>query len=138
MAFTPNREALLALIRPDMKLTKEFLKRIYAFEISYPGFSEQALTALERIGCVRAREHYMAWVREYESKRDAELKEVAHWYRLECEKQWEKRQKGGEEKRRQEIQSLTKGELTELCQKLLQEGVIERPEQFAMAVLRAR
>lgn len=99
MVCTPNRESLLALIQPDMKLTKEFLKRIYAFEISYPGFSEEAIAALEEIGCIWAREHYNAWVQEYESKRDAELKEVAHWYRLECEKQWEKRQKEGEERR---------------------------------------
>ena len=101
MVCTPNRESLLALIQPDMKLTKEFLKRIYAFEISYPGFSEEAIATLEKIGCVRAREHYNAWVKEYESRRDAELKEVAHWYRMECEKQWEKRQKEGEEQRTQ-------------------------------------
>ncbi len=99
MECTPNRESLIALIQPDIHITKEFLKRIYAFEISYPGFSEEAIAALEKIGCVRAREHYNAWVKEYESRRDAELKEVAHWYRLECEKQWEKRQKEGEERR---------------------------------------
>ena len=103
MECTPNRESLLALIQPDMKLTKEFLKRIYAFEISYPGFSEEAIAALEAVGCVRAREHYTSWVKEYESKRDAELKEVAHWYRLECEKEWEKKVKEGEVRRRQEI-----------------------------------
>ena len=103
MECTPNRESLLALIQPNLRLTKEFLKRIYAFEISYPGFSEEAITALEGIGCVRAREHYTSWVKEYESKRDAELKEVAHWYRLECEKQWEKRRKEGEGQRKQNI-----------------------------------
>ena len=95
-----SREELLASIRPGMKLTKDFLKRIYGYEISYPGFSEEAIAALEKIGCVRAREHYNAWVQEYESKRDAELKGVAHWYRLECEKQWEKRRKEGEEQRK--------------------------------------
>lgn len=101
MECTPNRESLIALIQPDIHITKEFLKRIYAFEISYPGFSEEAIAALEEIGCVRAREHYTSWVKEYESRRDAELKEVAHWYRLECEKEWEKKQKGSEEQRTQ-------------------------------------
>lgn len=101
MECTPNRESLLALIQPDMKLTKEFLKRIYAFEISYPGFSEEAIAALEEVGCIRAREHYTSWVKEYESRRDAELKEVARWHRLECEKEWEKKQKGSEEQRTQ-------------------------------------
>ena len=119
MVCTPNRESLLALIQPDMKLTKEFLKRIYAFEISYPGFSEEAIAALEEIGCIWAREHYNAWVQEYESKRDAELKEVAHWYRLECEKQWEKRQKEGEERRKtQEEVELLKQKKRLLIQKL--------------------
>ena len=94
MECTPNRESLLALIQPNLRLTKEFLKRIYAFEISYPGFSEEAITALEGIGCVRAREHYTSWVKEYESKRDAELKEVAHWYRLECGKAMGEKKKG--------------------------------------------
>lgn len=106
MECTPNRESLLALIQPNLRLTKEFLKRIYAFEISYPGFSEEAIAALEAVGCVRAREHYTSWVQEYESKRDAELKEVAHWYRLECEKQWEKRRKEGEERRKREEKEL--------------------------------
>ena len=119
MECTPNRESLLALIQPDMKLTKEFLKRIYAFEIGYPGFSEEAIAALEAVGCVRAREHYISWVQKYESKRDGELKEVAHWNRLECEKQWEKRQKEGEERRKtQEEVELLKQKKRLLIQKL--------------------
>lgn len=104
MDCAPNRESLSILVQPDMKLTKEFLKRIYAFDMDYPGFSEEAIAALESVGCVRAREHYTAWVQEYESKRDTELKEAAHWYRLECEKQWEKKQKGSEEQRTQKQQ----------------------------------
>lgn len=138
MVCTPSREVLLALIRSDMKsIPKEFFKRIYAFELSYPGFSEQAIAALEDAGCGRARQYYNDWVVEYKTMHDAELKEVSKWYRQECEREYQRRQKEGEEKRRQEIQSLTKDELTELCQKLLQEGTIERPEQFATAVLRA-
>ena len=96
-----SKAELLALIRPDMNITKEFLKQTYAFNMDYPEFSEEAIAALEAVGCVRAKEHYTAWVQEYESKRDAELKKVSHWYRLECEKQWEKKQKEGEQQRKQ-------------------------------------
>ncbi|MFG6369557.1 MAG: hypothetical protein K1W16_14315 [Lachnospiraceae bacterium] len=104
MICTPSREALLALIQPDMKtIPKEFFKRIYGFEISYPGFSKQAITALENAGCLKARQYYENWVNEYETVREAGLKEVTHWYQLECEKQWEKMQKGGEEQRIQNI-----------------------------------
>lgn len=118
MECTPNRESLLALIQPDMKLTKEFLKGIYAFEISYPGFSEQAIAALEAAGCSKARQYYGDWVNEYETARNAELKEVAHWYRLECEKQWEKRRKeGGEQRKREEKELLLKRKRLLLTQK---------------------
>lgn len=104
MECTPNRESLLALFRPDMEsIPKEFLKRIYSFELDYPGFADQAIAALEAAGCSKARQYYDDWVNEYETAHNAELKEVAHWYRLECEKQWEKRQKEGEKRRKQEM-----------------------------------
>lgn len=97
-----SREALLAKIKPDMRLTKDFLKNVYSYELDYPGFSEQAIAALEAAGCSRARQYYEAWVSEYEAKRDAGLKEVAHWYRLELERQWGNKEKEGESKRKQE------------------------------------
>ena len=99
MVCTPNKEALLALIQPDLKLTKEFLKHIYSFELSYSGFSEQAIAALEAAGFSRARACYDIWVTEYETVCKAEMKEAAKWYSKECEKQWEKKQKGSEAKR---------------------------------------
>lgn len=73
----PSKEELLQSIHPDMLLTRNFFKRIYAYEFTCPGFADQALAALEAAGCSRARQYYGDWMREYESKRDAELKEVA-------------------------------------------------------------
>lgn len=105
-----SKEELLASIKPGMNLAKDFFKRIYGYEISYPGFSEQAIAALEAAGCSKARQYYDDWVNEYETARNAELKEVAHWYRLECEKQWEKKQKGSEERRKQEMNRSQKWE----------------------------
>lgn len=96
MACTPSREALLALIQPDMRLTKEFLKRIYAFNMECPGFSEQAIAVLESAGCSKARVYYENWVAEYQAAHDKEMKEVARWYRKECEKEFEKMKKGRE------------------------------------------
>ena len=96
-----SKEGLLSSIQPNVKLTKDFIKRIYGYEISYPGFSEQAIAALEAAGCSKARQYYENWVAEYEAAYNAEMKEVAHWYRLECEKEWEKKQKGSEEQRTQ-------------------------------------
>lgn len=101
-----SREELLAGIRPGMRLTEGFIRSIYSNEISCPGFSEQAISALEQAGCSRARQYYENWVAEYEAAYKAEIKPVAHWYRLECEKQWEKRRKEGEERRKQEEMEL--------------------------------
>ena len=99
MECTPSREALLSFIRPDMEsIPREFFKRVYAFELSYPGFSEQAIAALEDAGCGRARQYYNDWIAEYKAMRDAESKEFAHWYVAECEREWKKRQKEGEER----------------------------------------
>lgn len=107
MECTPNKESLLALVKPDMHLTKEFLKRIYSFELDYPGFAEQAIAALESAGCSRARRYYEDWVAEYEAAYKAEIKEAAKWYMKECEKRWDKKQKGSEEQRtRKEVDSL--------------------------------
>lgn len=133
-----NKETLLASIKPNMRLTKSFIKRIYGYGVTDASFPDKAIAELEKVGCSRARQYYESWVNEYETTRDAELKEVAHWYATECEREWKKRQEEGDERRTQNIQSLTKEELTELCQKLLQEGVIEKPEQFATAVLQGK
>lgn len=92
----PSKDELLNSIRPDMRLTKDFFRRVYGYEISYPDFAEEAISALEAAGCTRAREHYEIWVGEYESKHDAQMKEVSVWYVQESKRQWEKRQKEGE------------------------------------------
>ncbi len=117
-----SREELLAGIRPGMRLTKGFIRSIYSNEISCPGFAEQAIAALEQAGCSRARQYYEDWVAEYEVAYNAEMKEVAHWYRLECEKRWEKRQKEGEEKRKrkeaEQLQQMSNKDLIALLENL--------------------
>ena len=84
-----------------MKLTKNFFRRIYGYEISWPGFADRAIAALEAAGCSRARGYYETWVREYA----AEMKKVAAWYAEECKRQWEKRQKEGERERARQQQT---------------------------------
>lgn len=60
-----SEEELLSCIAPGMRLTKDFFKRIYGYEISCPGFSGQAIAALEAAGCSKARQYYEEWVREW-------------------------------------------------------------------------
>lgn len=120
----PSREELLQGIQPGMKLTKAFFMRVYGYEITYPGFAEVALGRLEAIGCGKAHEYYQAFTAEYEAGRDAELKEVAVWYRLECEKKWKK--EGEEQRKRKDkimngLGKMSDGDLLKLWQQRKQQ-----------------
>ncbi len=104
-----SREQLLQSISPDMKLTKGFFRKIYGYELSSPGFREQAISTLEAAGCTKARAYYNDVVGEYQKVRDENLKPVAAVYLKECDQKWEQGQKRGEEQRRErKIQLLTR------------------------------
>lgn len=118
MECTPDKESLLALIRSDMRLTKDFFKRIYSFELDYPGFSEQAIAALEAAGCCRAREYYNHWVTEYEDKHREEMKQVAQWYQSWYDSQ-HGRKRGDELRARRQGTRQRKKRLLELKRALL-------------------
>ena len=76
-----SREDLLQSIQPGMRLDKDFFLKIYGYELTYPRFSEIALTALEDAGCSKAREYYRDIVGAYEAKQEETMKNVAEWYR---------------------------------------------------------
>ena len=95
----PNKQQLLDSIKPDMQLNKALFLKIYGYEISFPGFADEAIQILENSGCNRAREYYDMAVSEYQRKHDEELKPVARQIRKQWEKDWEKLVKEGDEKR---------------------------------------
>ena len=102
-------QELLQSIRPDMRLTKDFFKRVYGWETDYPGFADRAVNALEAAGCSRAREYYDTWVQEYEAERDAVLKRVSVWYGEELKRRRaEKERQVRKERKEQEIELLEK------------------------------
>ena len=101
----PSKDELLNSIRPDMRLTKDFFRRVYGYEISYPGFAEQAITLLETAGCLKAGNYYETWVNEFEATYEAGMKEVSAWYAEQCKRQWEKIQKEGEATRARQQQT---------------------------------
>ena len=85
-----------------MKLDKAFFLKIYGYELTWPGFRETAIKALEDAGCSKAREYYDSVVGEYEKGYREQMKEVGKWYLEECNKEWEKKVKEGEEKRKKQ------------------------------------
>lgn len=125
----PDKDELLHSFSASMKLYKSTFLKIYGYELTYPGYAEKALSWLEMLGCSKARAYYSGVVAEYEYQHEKELKEVAHWYRGQCEND-----KKEVRAKKWKIENLTRTELIELCQSLLRSGIISEPEQFSAAV----
>lgn len=121
----PTKESLLESINPDMKLYKSTFKRIYGYELSYPGFAEEALAKLESAGCCKAREYYSSFVTEYENEHEKEMVKVAEWYRKELERSEEPRTRQQEtEQRKTALHQKSDRELLILLQKLKAENAL--------------
>ena len=105
-----SRLELMQLLRLGKKMDRDIAYKIYGYAVTRPEFEEEALSLMERLYILYAapedrppRELYREIMDNYHRERDEELKPVAHWFAGECEKQWEKRQEEGEEKRRIEL-----------------------------------
>ena len=103
-----GREPLMRSLRPDVKLYKSTFKKILGYDITTPGFAEDALTRLEILGCSRAREYYEAVRSEWQQEHDTQMKSVAHWYKGQCENEFEnmKRKAVRESREEQEVEQL--------------------------------
>lgn len=118
---------LLDSISSQMRLTKSFFKSIYAKELTWrDGFADVAIERLEQAGCSRAREYYESYVLGYQAEQDVALKEVASWYRRQCEQEWERKihkygnkRKGGETERIQREMELLEQKKMLLKKKLV-------------------
>ena len=75
-----SREELLESIKPDMRLDKGFFLKIYAYNMTTPGFAAGALARLEDAGCTRAKEYYRRVIGEWQQEHDKAMKNVAEWY----------------------------------------------------------
>ena len=117
-----SREELLQSINPEMKLDRAFFMKVYGYEISFPGFAEIAIKALEDAGCSKAREYYTLLVDEYERKKREDLYPVAVEYVKKLEMQWEKKVKRSDklskEKKKQSLQQRRQQNWNEMSQML--------------------
>ena len=101
-----SREPLMRSLRPDVKLYKSTFKKILGYDITTPGFAEDALTRLEILGCSRAREYYEAVRSEWQKEHDAQMKRAAEWSRDQWANEWEntKRKAVRESRKKQEAE----------------------------------
>lgn len=96
-----------------MKLNKAFFLKIYGYEITWPGFAETALRALEDAGCSKAGSYYTSVVEAYERELDEQLKPVAKWLQEKIDSDFEKQvkeyeRKQGDEKRKSQKTKLSR------------------------------
>lgn len=135
---SPKALEHLAAISPDMRLTQDFFKKIYGFELSFHGYAETALTTLEAAGCHNARKYYKQWTESYESEQKKVLHNTAIWLGQQYDKHIKNEQKEGTESRRTQqtkLRSLSTQELEQLYNKLLKQGTITTPNQFAELII---
>lgn len=99
-----SREELLQSIQPGMKLDKAFFLKIYGYEITWPGFADTAIKALENAGCSKARDYYDSIVSEYEKGYREQIRKAGKWYLDKCSK----KQKGSEEQRKEKKSRLSR------------------------------
>lgn len=99
----PDRQQLLESIRlhSGRQMNRAFFLRIYGYELSFPGFADEAIKALNDAGCSKAREYYNATVKEYQRKQDEELKPVVKELHRKWENEWKRLEKEGEGRRRE-------------------------------------
>lgn len=108
MAF---REEFEQSISQGMKLTKRMFLNILACDISTSGYADRVLDKLESVGGTKAKEYYKRVKDEWQREHDAQMKSVAHWYKGQCENEWEntKRKAVRESRKEQEVEHMKAG-----------------------------
>ena len=115
-----GRKPFLHSFSCDMKLYKSTFKKILGYDITTPGFAEDALTRLEILGCSRAREYYETVKAEWQKEHDAQMKRAAEWSRDRGPNEFERRKvKLRTEKEAEQQQELL--ELLETKRQILKE-----------------
>lgn len=87
-------------------------KAIYGYELTYPGYADIAIRAMELTEPKNAREEYEKWVTDYEKGYDAMMKNVAEWY----DKELDKRKEAKRRSWKKNLKNMTSNEILKLMQ----------------------
>lgn len=107
---SPSRRELLDSMEIGMKLFKSTFLKIFSYNMTTPGFAEEALSKLEAAGCSQARNYYTSITTEWQREHDEMMNSVAGWYR----QQAYKGKKVNEPRKQQEPERLTKERLQQI------------------------
>lgn len=121
----PNRKSFLSTFKVGMKLYRSAFLKIYGYELTWPGFAEDALTRLEILGCSNAREYYVTTVAAYRYEHEKEMINVAEWYRKELERSEKSRTRQQEAEQEKEVlHQMSDKKLLLLLRELEAEGAL--------------
>lgn len=115
------RNKLLNEMGSDMHLSKSYFEKILGLDITTPGFAEDALTRLEILGCSRAREYYETVKAEWQREHDEQMKSVAHWYKGQCENEFENMKRKAVRESREDLKKMSNSELLTHLESLIAE-----------------
>lgn len=117
----PDKDELLHSFGTGMKLYKSTFLKIYGYELTYPGYAEKALSWLEMLGCSKARIYYSGVVAEYEHQHEKEMKSAAHWYKGQCENEFENMKRKAVRESREDLKKMSNSELLTHLESLIAE-----------------
>lgn len=123
----PTRKKLLHSFKIGMKFTKSFFLKIFGYDITTPGFAEDAIARLEILGSTKARGHYRGIAIEWQYYNEKMLQEVASWYRKQnFDKEGVNRPRKQQEveQRKEALHQMSDRELLILLQKLREENAL--------------
>lgn len=106
-----NKDMLLKSINPEMRLTESFFKRIYAYELTYPGFAEEAVKRLEDAGSTKSRGYYEQFSRKYRQQEEETLRNTGEWYVQQLKKQQEDAERKEVVKWEKNVKKMSQSEL---------------------------
>jgi hypothetical protein len=116
----PSRKQLLDSIEPGMIYTEGFFKQMYAYELTWSGFSDIALDKMEMAGYTQARAQYSYFANQYKKKHDEAMARAGREL-IEDMKRYEENMRRREVRlcrKKESLQSLSDNELLMRLQKL--------------------
>ena len=117
--------AELEAAKQSGKLDQSTFKKILGYDMTWPGFAEDALTRLEKLGCSRARKYYEAFSLGWQQEYEQQMRNVAEWYRkqnFERKAVKEARKEREVEQLKADLQQKSDRELLTLLQRLRRSG----------------
>lgn len=98
-----NKDIFYQSIAVDMIADIDTYKRIYGYELSYPGYLVKVQDRLVEIGRIDVIKGYNEWLRLYQDNENEQLKPIARLLKEQIDKEYERMVKNYAERRKAEF-----------------------------------